>query len=153
MARVKKEHNTRRRAAKPAASKKRAASSRKGWETRRENERAHKRELARQSEKRAERKRAREAERLRRSLAAQKGYRRRLAKERARAALSEVKGAVDARARSREMNQVRASWHKAKRELLRAVDRDYSDYLEILDDIADEEGLEWDIGYGEGAAA
>lgn len=106
-------------------------------------------ELSRRALKGAETKRrkAREAEKLHRKRveAGKKSYRTRLAKERAREALRELRKAV--RHRSPRIDRVRESWHKEKRKLEESTD-DYDRYLAILEELSDDEAPDWDIAYG-----
>jgi hypothetical protein len=147
LAATKKKHKPSRRVSKPtqAELKRRAA---KAAETRRSNAVAATRKQARALAKRRETLRLKAEAHERRSLAAKKGARTRRAKERARSALETFVGAVDKRAPLRELERVKESWRRAKRELEGALSEDYERYLEILDDLADESGTEWDIAYG-----
>jgi hypothetical protein len=93
--------------------------------------------------------RARKAEeRARRSEAGKKGARVRKARERAQAALGTFVRAIEDKTPERELERVKASWHRSKRELEASLGSEYERYLEILDDLADAEGVDWDIGYG-----
>jgi hypothetical protein len=101
----------------------------KGLRTRRRNERARAKEHARRVE------------------AGKKAYRTRLAKERARAALVELRKAVRSGDKSRRIDRVRDSWHKEKRALEGVID-DYDRYMAILEELSDDEAPDWDIAYG-----
>ena len=135
------------------AAKARTAAARKGWETRkRRAEEEARRKRARAKARAAEKKRAAE-EHARRSRAAKKGARTRKAKERAQAALETFHEAVRHRTREHELDLVRASWHKAKREVFEAGDVDLEDYLDILATISEATASEWDIAYAPEEAA
>lgn len=130
--------------------------ARKGAETKR------RKELSRRALKGAETKRrkAREAERLhqKRVLAGKKSYRTRLAKERSREALRELRrvtrirlpedaSKAERRKHRRNEDRVRETWHREKRKLEESTD-DYDRYLAILEELSDDEAPDWDIAYG-----
>jgi hypothetical protein len=126
----------------------RAQAARKGWETRRAKERALEAKRRAAAKKRAETLRRKAEAHAKRVEAAKRGARTRKAKERAAAALGTFVKAVDRRTREHELSRVKESWHRAKRDLESALDGDYERYLAILDELADDEGIEWDIAYG-----
>jgi hypothetical protein len=154
------------------ARKKNTASSRarKGWETRRQKAAELEKKKRAAAKKRAEtlRKKAAElekkkraaakkrAETLRKKAAAKqkrveagkRGYRKRLARERAAAALHEFTRAVELHAPKEKIQRVKASWHRAKERLEDEYEEDFDRYMGILEEIADEEGTEWEIAYG-----
>jgi hypothetical protein len=120
----------------------------KGAETKRLKAAAEEKARRAAARRRAQRKQAKEETHRRHVEAGKKGARTRLAKERARATLETFVRAVDHKTREHELLRVKESWHKAKRELGRALDGDYDRYLAILDELADDEGTDWDIAYG-----
>jgi hypothetical protein len=132
------------------ARKKNTASSaaRKGWETRRQRAaEIEKKKRAAQAKRRATLRRKAEAH-ARRVEAAKRGYRKRLARERAAAALHEFTRAVELHAPKEKVARVKASWHREKENLEGEYEGDFDRYMGILEDIADEEGTEWQIAYG-----
>jgi len=125
----------------------------KAAETRRRNAREAERKKERARQARRERERVKAEAHRKRVEAGRRGALKRRARERAAAALGEFRRAVDKNTRERELERVRESWHRSKRDLLQAVDEDYERYLAILDELADDEGIEWDIAYGETESA
>jgi uncharacterized protein YPO0396 len=128
----------------------RSRAARKGWETRRAKAAKAKRAKAARAREREKKRRAAEEEHQKRVLAAKWGARTRLAKQRARAALTELRRAVDKR--SPRIDRVRETWRREKFKLEVAVD-DYERYLAILDELADDEAPDWDIAYGSSESA
>jgi hypothetical protein len=121
--------------------------ARKGWETRRAREAEAAREKKRRARARAKEKRRKAELAKRRSEAGKRGYRTRLAKERARAALAELHKAVKAGKSGRRIDRVRESWHREKHALEGVLD-DYDRYMAILEELSDDEAPDWDIAYG-----
>jgi hypothetical protein len=95
-----------------------------------------------------------------RSESRKKGWRTRRAKDKARVLLRDMKELAARSATEEEWSdsfgmrdygppkQPWPRWGDAKQELLEATD-DFDRYLEILDDLADEVGVDWDIAYSE----
>lgn len=141
------------RATSKAKASTRSTSARKGWATRRAHEKERARKKAAAAAKRADTLRRKEEAKAKRRAAAKKGARRHKARARAASALETLVQAVDNRTRHREIERVRESWHKAKRELYDESDS-YDDFLDMLERIAEETDVQWDLAYGpEGSAA
>ena len=100
------------------------------------------------AETRARNRAAKEEAHKRRVAASKKGARRRKARERAAAALETFVAAVDRKTREHELSLIKESWHRAKAELEEEYSADFDRYMGILEDLADEAGTDWDIGYG-----
>jgi hypothetical protein len=141
----------------PKKKSKASSAGRKGWATRRAKAEALEKKKAAEARARKARKREKEEAHRRHVEAGKKGYKKRLAKERTRAALDtwlENAGQRDARGEFvRETRVLHAQWLRAKDELLRAVGDDYDEYMAILDELAEETGTEWDIAYASSTEA
>ena len=127
--------------------------ARKGWETRRRKAEELQRKRAARARKAAATRRRKAAKHAKRSQAAKKGTRRRKARERAGAALDALVRGVDSKARAGLVDRLRDSWHRAKRDVYESEDS-YEDYLDVLEQIAEQTDVTWDIAYGpDGEAA
>lgn len=108
---------------------------------------------------RAERKEARRREYERRQEAGRKGWRIRRAKRDAAFALGELTSAVEQTRRIpksskeqwAETTPKREGWREAKERLRAALEYDVDDFFDALDEIADVEGVDWELGYTEAA--
>ena len=126
---------------------KRSEAAKKAAKTRAKNAAELAKKRARAAAKGQETRRRKAQERARRSEAAKRGAKVRASKARARSALETFRDAVEARTPPRELERVKDTWRREKHRLQVDV-VDVERYLEILDDIADEAGVDWDIGYG-----
>lgn len=145
--------------------RKASLAAKRGWETRRANERARARAARAAQKKRAAtlaRKRARHEARV---LAARKGWATKRARREASLALKALRDAtVEARRRydaglleegggEELIAPFRETWHDAKAGLYEALEEDFGDYIDLLDDLADEVDVDWNISYGPEEAA
>lgn len=147
---TKKKRNTPPSKRKPSPASKAA---KKGWETRRKAEAALARKKRAAQKKRAATLARKAEERTRRSEAAKRGYRKHLARERARSALETFVSAVDRKVASRELAAIKRSWRREKAAAEKAYGPEYNQYLQFLEDLSDDVGTEWDIAYGSTDAA
>ena len=131
----------------PSLKAKRSEAAKKAAKTRAKNAAELAKKRARAAAKGQETRRRKAEERARRSEAAKRGAKVRASKARARSALETFRDAVEARTPSRELERVKDTWRREKHRLQVDV-VDVERYLEILDDLADEAGVDWDIGYG-----
>ncbi len=82
-----------------------------------------------------------------------KGRETRLAIERARQTLRELRTQAEAEARAEVIDDAVQDFHDAKDTLLDSVDGDEARFLEILDKLTEEEAPDWQIAYASDAAA